>query len=110
LGDITKIPFKNNTFDLVLTFDVMDRIERDKLKRAISETIRVSRKFILHKIYTLENLWIALFHKPDFSHISVFDRLFWQRKLSEFPQIKILRKSFLRLPSFFETIFLLEKK
>jgi uridylate kinase len=109
-GDITKISFKNNSFDLVLTFDVLDRIERDKLKKAISETIRVSRKFILHKIYTLENIWISLFHKPDFSYISVFDRLFWQKKLNEFPQIKMLRKSFLRLPSFFETIFLLEKK
>jgi uridylate kinase len=110
LGDITKIPLKNNSFDLVLTFDVLDRIERDKLNKAIAETIRVSKKYILHKIYTIESLWITWFHKPDFSLISIFDRLFWQKKFAAFSQVKILRKSFFRLPSFFETIFLLEKK
>lgn len=110
LGDITKIPFKDNSFDLVLTFDVLERIERDKIKKAISETIRVSKKYILHKIYTLENLWITWFHKIDFSLISLFDRSFWHKRFSEIPQVKILRKSFFRLPSFFETIFLLEKK
>lgn len=110
LGDITKIPFEDNTFDLVVTFDVLEHIERPKLKKAVDETIRVSQKWILHKIYTYENNWITFFHHKDFSHISVLSQNFWLNLFKSLDTVAIVRKSFLRLPSFIETIFLLRKK
>lgn len=109
-GDIIKIPYKNNTFDLVVTFDVLEHIERSKLKKAVEETIRVSRKWILHKIYTTENHWIKFFHGKDFSHLSVFSSFFWKNIFQSIKNITLVKRSFFRLPSFLETKFLLRKK
>lgn len=109
-GDIVKIPYKDNTFDLVTTFDVLDKISREKIEKAAKETTRVSKKYILHKIYTVENFWITLFHRWDFATVSLFEKNFWKKVFLSLPNIKILKKSFISLPSFFETTFLLEKK
>jgi len=109
-SDIIKLPYEDNKFDLVLTYDVMEHLERSKLKKATGETIRVSKKYILHKIYTLENYWINLTHGYDFSHLSVFTHRYWQSLFLSFENVSILRRSYFRLPSFFETIFLLKKK
>lgn len=110
LGDIVNISYPENHFDLVISFDVLERLEREKIEKAIKETIRVSKKHILHKIYTIENLWITLTHRLDFSICSLFEKRIWQNIFNAQPNVKILRKSIFRLPSFFETIFLLEKK
>lgn len=109
-GDITKIPYDDNNFDLVLTFDVVEHVERSKLKKALEETVRVSRKWILHKIYTVENHWITLFHGKDFSHLSVLSSSFWVNMFKSMENITMVRKIFVKLPSFFETKFLLKKK
>ncbi len=109
-GDITHLPFEDNSFDLVLTFDVLEHMERSRIQKAIKETIRVSRKYILHKIYTRENLWIRLFHSKDFSHISVFNRAFWRRLFTDHTEAALQRNSIFRLPRFMESIFLLKKK
>lgn len=109
-GDIAKIPYKDEQFDLVVSYDVMEHLERSKIRKAAEETIRVSRKYILHKIYTPENRWITLTHKTDFSHLSVFSKKYWQNIFFTSGNISILRGSFFKLPSFFETIFLLKKK
>jgi 2-polyprenyl-3-methyl-5-hydroxy-6-metoxy-1,4-benzoquinol methylase len=109
-GDIIKLDYKDEEFDLVLTFDVLEHVERGKIKMAINESIRVSKKYILHKIYTRENLWITWFHARDFSHISVFARKHWQKMFNQIESVSLLRSSFFKLPSFFETIYLLKKK
>lgn len=108
-GDIINLPYEEGQFDLVLSFDVFEHVGRSKIKRAIEESVRVSKKYILHKLYTRENLWIKWFHGGDFSHISVFNKKFWQELFNEAPNTSVLRGSFFRLPSFFETIFLLKK-
>jgi len=110
LGNIVKIPYPENYFDLVVSFDVLEHLERSKIKKAILETIRVSKKFIIHKIYTIENSWISFAQGEDFSHISVFSKKYWQNLFSSFLNISILRNKIFFLPSFFETIFLLKKK
>jgi len=109
-GDIVKIPYPNNSFDLVLTFDVLEHLERSKIKKAVEETVRVSRKWILHKIYTVENLWINLFHRKDFSHLSVLSQAFWLNMFKSMNNVMVVRKFFIKLPSFIETKFLLRKK
>jgi uridylate kinase len=108
-GDISNLPYDSDEFDLVTSFDVLEHVERSKIRKAIEESIRVSRKHILHKIYTRENAWINLFHGKDFSHVSVFDRKYWQKIFNEISKVSVLRSSFFRLPSLIETIFLLKK-
>lgn len=108
-ADIVKLPYEDNQFDLVVTFDVLEHIERGKIKQAVSETVRVSKKYTLHKIYTKENLWITWFHRNDFSWVSVFTKKHWQKFFSQFDNISLLRGSFFKLPLFFESIFLLRK-
>jgi SAM-dependent methyltransferase len=44
-GDIYKLPFKNNTFDLVVCTEVLEHLENPK--KAYRELLRVSRKYVL---------------------------------------------------------------
>jgi len=109
-GDIVKLPYNTGEFDLVITFDVLEHMERGKIKKSIDETIRVSRKYIMHKIYTKENLWIRWLYSKDYSHLSIFTSKFWRKKFLEHPDAVLQRNSIFRLPSFMESIFLLKKK
>lgn len=108
IGDITNLPYKNNQFDAVITYDILERIERSKLRKAIEETIRVSRKLILHKIYTCENVWFRLFHRRDFSIISYFPQKFWKKIFSSIENVVIVKHK-VRMPKYIETKFLLKK-
>lgn len=109
-GSAEKLPYKTDEFDLVVSFDVLQHIEQSKLRKAIKEMIRVSNKYILNKIYTKENIYITKFHSKDYSRVSVFTRKFWKNLFSENENVIVMRNGFFRLPSFFETIFLLKKK
>lgn len=108
-GDILDLPYRDSEFDLVLTYDVLEYLEKSKIKKAIEETIRISRKYTLHKIYTMENAWVTLFHGRDYALLSIFSARYWQKIFDSVAKAQIMEDSFLRLPSFFETIFLLEK-
>jgi len=110
LADITNLPHPDSQFDLVLTYDVLEHLERSKLSKAVEETARVAKHYVLHKIYTRENLWITWLHGNDFSHVSVFTKRFWRNLFSRLKNIEVIRNSFFRLPSLIETIFLLKKK
>lgn len=109
-ADILKLPYKNNEFDLVVTYDVLEHLDRPEIRGAIAETIRVSSKFIFHKIYTVENKWISYVHGKDYSHMSIFSEKNWQNIFDKFKEVNILRSRLPRLSSFFETIFLLKKR
>lgn len=108
VGDVVNLPFKDDQFDVVVTYDILERIERPKIKRAIEETIRVSKKYILHKIYSTENVWFRLFHRRDFSIVSYFPYSYWKRIFSNIEKAKIIRHK-IRMPMFIETKFLLKK-
>lgn len=109
-GGITNIPYNDNTFDLIVSFDVLEHLERPKLRKALDESIRVSKKWILHKIYTYENKWISSLHSKDLSHLSVMSESFWLNMFKSIENVSVVKTPFFKLPSFFETIFLLKKK
>lgn len=44
-GDIYKLPYKNNSFDLVVCTEVLEHLENPK--KAYKELLRVSRKYVL---------------------------------------------------------------
>lgn len=108
-GDITKIPYEDGMFDAVVTFDVLEHLERSKLRKSIEESVRVSRKFILHKVYTSENVWLHGTHKRDFSHLSILRTQYWLNMFKYIENVAVVRK-FLKLPSLMETLFLLKKQ
>jgi uridylate kinase len=108
-GDIVNLPFEDNRFDMVVTYDVLERIERSKIKKALEECVRVSKKYVFHKMFTRENQWFNLFHKRDFSMISFFPRKYWIKMLSSLQKAEMAKLAF-HLPFFIETKFLLQKK
>ncbi len=108
-GDILDLPYKDGEFDLVLTYDVLEHLERSKIPQAIKETVRVSKKWILHKIYTNENSWLIIFHGIDFAHLSVFPTKYWEQLFRGLKEVRLVRGNFLKLPAFFESVFLLKK-
>ena len=107
-ADILDLPYDDRSFDLVVTFNILEHIETDRLKEAIDECCRVSRKFCLHKIFTIENSWVRMFHGSDLSHISVFNKNWWE-KLFKDNKYNIAKKYFLNLGEKMETIYLLLK-
>ncbi|MBP9816035.1 UMP kinase [Candidatus Woesebacteria bacterium] len=109
-GDIKKLPFEDGAFDLVVSFDVLEHIQRAEIKNVAMESARVAKKFVLHKIYTTENLWIEFTQPKDFSHISVQSQAFWLNIFRSLDNVSIVKKFVFKLPSFFESVFLLRKK
>lgn len=55
LGSITKIPYPDSSFDLVFTRTVMIHIPTNEVKQAMSELVRVSKKWIFNIEFFGEN-------------------------------------------------------
>lgn len=58
-GDVMKLPFKNNSFDLVICTEVLEHLENPK--KAYRELLRVSKKYVLitvpnEPIFTLQRI------------------------------------------------------
>jgi len=108
-GDILEIPYENDFFDVVTSFNVLEHVEKDNLAKAIGECNRVAKKFTLHKVFTEENKWIAWHRGQDISCVSVLT-ISWWKEYFKTNGYKLLTKFFPYLPKFMETIFVLEKK
>lgn len=50
-GDATKIPFKDNAYDLAFSLGVFMNINKNKIDKAIDEMVRVCGKYIIHLEY-----------------------------------------------------------
>lgn len=109
-GDVTRLPYEDNSFDAVVSFDVLEHIDASRLHKAVEETVRVAKRYVLHKVYTTENRYITRFHRRDFSHTSVFSKQYWKRHFATLKNVAISRSPFFHLPEYFETVFFLKKK
>ncbi len=110
VADASNLPFANNQFDLVFSYDLLEKMDYQKIKKTISESIRVSKKYIVHKIFTRENLWYQVFHRQDFSNISFYHRKYWEKVFSLFKDKVTIINPKIKLPSLIETKFILKKK
>jgi SAM-dependent methyltransferase len=50
-GDITKLPFPDDTFDLVFTRGVLIHMPQDTLKQSMMELLRITKKWIFNLEY-----------------------------------------------------------
>ncbi len=97
-----KIPFKNDSFDLIVSIGLLEHILESELVLVLKECQRVSKKFVLHKIFTK-----TLFQPPvdDPTHITVKTASWWHHLFKGF-KIKEGSKFFLKWEP---GLFLLEK-
>ena len=73
VGDITKLPFKDNSFDTVCAFEVLEHIPFEEFTSAISEMNRVAKKYV---VISLPYACIYLGFAFQFFYIKKFEKLF----------------------------------
>jgi len=81
-GDIMALPFKENSFDVVMAIDVLEHLE-EPLK-AIAELLYVSRDKVVLQITPSEDAT----YREDSSHVTAWSTNHWKRELFEFAEIK----------------------
>ena len=65
-GDICKMPFKDNEFDIGFSLGVFMNIHHSKIELAIREIMRVCKKYIIHVEYDQDNTTAELREKRAF--------------------------------------------
>lgn len=77
---IADLPFENSGFDLVVTFNLLEHINEKDLPRAIDESRRVAKRWVLHKIWGTSR-FEQRFPVSDPTHVTVKPNRWWREKL-----------------------------
>ena len=111
-GSIYELPYKDNSFDLVLCTEVLEHLE--KPQDAIKELVRVSKKYLVISVpnepfFMLAQLirgrnWSRLGN--DIEHINHWTMFSFSKFIKQNSNVRILAKKF----PFAWTMLLLEKK
>lgn len=110
VADVADIPYDDETFDLVVSYNLLQHLERSKIKKAIRETIRVAKNMVFHKVLTPENPAYSLFHHRDFSNVSFFFAKYWKKIFESFDSVAIVSHLPIAALDLFGARFLLKKK
>lgn len=62
IEDATNLSFKDNSFDLVISFRFLDHLPNEEKKKAISEMIRCSKKYVVFTMAN-KNRWTTITQK-----------------------------------------------
>lgn len=76
-----KLPFKDNTFDLVYTRDVLEHVESSQVESFIKECLRVSKGTLINMICVKEKGELAY---RDKTHMTVEPEAWWKKKFNKF--------------------------
>lgn len=76
LADISNLPFDNNYFDLVVSYDTLEHVPASELSDVLKDIKRVSSNNLYFEIYT-DKLINRIFKVNDVSHVSVYNDSFW---------------------------------
>lgn len=66
VGDIRNLPFRNDRFDAVVAFEVLEHMPFSDFKTSIKELWRVSRKYVIISIPYSSLFFEAIFNSPRF--------------------------------------------
>ncbi len=85
-GEITNLPFKDKSFDLVICMEVLEHLEDENLERTILEIERISKKYIIITVPNNEDLHYGMTLCPicrQRFHLSLHIQNFNEEKLSK---------------------------
>jgi SAM-dependent methyltransferase len=83
VGDVKEMPYKNEYFDNVFAFDIIEHIPMDYLQQSLDEIRRVTKKIFLARIPFEKTLERHAWHIADgiFDHFTHFEPQKWLRRL-----------------------------
>lgn len=101
-GDITRLPFGDGAFDVVLCAEVLEHIPSDRLSQACAELIRVARHQVIVGVPYRQDLRVGRLTcrhcgavNPAWGHVNSFD----ERRLDAlFPGMVLIRRSYVGEP------------
>ncbi|MBN1896571.1 MAG: class I SAM-dependent methyltransferase [Candidatus Aenigmarchaeota archaeon] len=110
-GSVAKIPFRDNSFDFCVCWNLLEHLERDELMNASKELIRVTKRggrIIVHSPSFNPSFWDTPDHTYPVSEERL-NRLFNQAKNIEFinyhiPKLKGLLIGKLSMPALYDTM------
>ena len=80
---LTDIPFKNDHFDLVTSFEVLEHVPETDIDKAVAELVRVSTGHVLMTISLRRAAADPPFPEEPFLHITVKPRSWWDEKFEK---------------------------
>jgi ubiquinone/menaquinone biosynthesis C-methylase UbiE len=95
-GSATKIPFENNSFDLLSSTDVLEHLLPEDIDKSINELIRVSKKYIALKLSTMaetSDIWVKFLKTKGINipnlHLSILENEKWKELFNK-KEIKLI--------------------
>jgi len=83
-----KLPFEDNSFDLVTNLDAMEHYLPEQTEEIIEELCRVSKRFIYFSISNIPS-----FHKGNNLHINIKEYKDWETLLSNYGKVSWVFKN-----------------
>ena len=92
IGDIYNLPYKDNSFDLVVCTEVLEHLEDPK--RALREIIRVSKKYLLLTVPNEPWFLLSNFTRwgKDIGHINHWSSEGFEEFIKQNSNLKIIKK------------------
>ncbi len=79
VGDIRKLSFENQSYDLILCKDTIEHLSEKDVNKAISELCRVSKRYILISVMTMKVYW-----DKDITHQTIKDIDWWTNQFYKY--------------------------
>jgi SAM-dependent methyltransferase len=118
MGSILNIPFPEQSFDVVMSTDVMEHLKPEDVQKAIAECFRVGRKYLAMRIATRlsgprQPFLDAGITEIDNPHLTVKSLKWWMKQFKQYAPCRIAatdkRKWFIveigSKPKFYDTWF-----
>lgn len=78
IGDASHLPFRDDLFDLVTCFAVLEHIPKEHSEKVISELIRVSQKYIVGSMCIPESPYAD----KDATHVNIQSVRWWEKEFT----------------------------
>lgn len=102
-ASVTKIPFKDNNFEAVVTTDVLEHLQEKDVDIAIKEICRVTKKYIFARIaktVEAEKDWLRMikertgkYNNIDNLHLTIKPINYWKQKFIEIGGMRFIKKT-----------------